>query len=130
MTKTFDNLFDDFIKDDETDSLLKRSSIKKIIETIVNFKKLNIGDVSEEQLDMELGEPTTTEEYIEDGLKYVRMIWKTSEGEFIKIIMTEILPEIVPVKTLEDLLAEAVAVEDYGLAIKLRDEIKNRSEKK
>ncbi len=130
MKKTFDDLFDDFIKDDESDSPIKRSDIKKTIETIANFKKLNRGDISEEQLGVELGEPTTTEEYVENGLKYIRMIWKTPEGEFIKIVMTDILPEVIPAKTLEDLLAEAVAVEDYPRAIKLRDEIKNRSEKK
>jgi len=127
MKKTFDDLFNEFIHNDESDSPLKRSDIKKTIETIANFKKFKKGEISEENVYKELGDPTTTEEYIDNGLKYVRLIWDTPQGQFIKVVVSDILPEEVP---LEKQLALAVEKEDYPKAIEIRDEIKKRAEKK
>lgn len=133
MSKTFDTLFNEFINSDESDSPSKRSEIKKVIETIVNFKKLDKGEISIFEIDAQLGEPTTTESFIKDGMMFTRLVWQTPQGEFVKLVATDVLPDeqdLPTIELLEEKLAEAVAEEDYPRAIALRDEIRKRSEKK
>jgi hypothetical protein len=72
-------------------------------------------------------EPTRTEEYVENGMKFIRLIWETPQGSFIKTAVVDILPEVESIESLRNQLTKAVDSEDYSKAIVLRDEIKKRS---
>lgn len=128
MKKTFDDIFNEFFGE-ALNTEAKNAEIRKVIQTIANFKRHNAGELSDEEVEMELGQPSTTEEYIEDGILYTKMVWKTSVGEYMKIVITDFKPKI-SIETLEEQLAEAVAVEDYSTAIAIRDEITKIKEKK
>lgn len=90
-----------------------------------------------------LGEPTSKEEFEEDGVVYVKSTWQTPEGVIVRIETKENIQfsseyfkkngiplgeKITPELTLEEQLEQAVKVENYEKCAELRDLIKKRDE--
>jgi hypothetical protein len=126
---------------------------------ILSQSKSNTPDIdSIKDIDSTLGEPDFVDYYEEDGFFYKKQIWITKMGRVIKKVMSdvpfidehdepkffkeelnnnqkrknrvdELFNRTRPSKSLEEMLEEAVAKEDYELAATLRDEIKRRDEK-
>lgn len=139
MFNRFDDLFNDFFNRKKMESNPLHEEIKKLIETIANFKKVEDEAKLEKEIDKELGKPSQIEEHIEGGLLYKKLTWFTPFGHFVKIIVTdadEAEPQPkrptrrVKEKSLEEQLKEAVEAENYELAIELRDKIKKENKPK
>jgi hypothetical protein len=125
MNKTFDELFNDFMR---TPPPPLQKKIDKISDIIAKFKKLDNEEEMMAEIDKQLGEPNRVETFEEDGIIFKKMTWITEEGEFVKLAIDSISPELYNSETpktltLEEQLVEAERVEDYELAIKLRDKI-------
>lgn len=135
--KSFDDLFNEFFNRKKSISPI-HDEIKKIIEGLTNIKKpsMEAEDMIAQQLGINLDEPTSTEEHIENGMRFTKLIWDTPRGRFMKIVVTDVVDtdNIIPKqqpkeqKSLEEQLQEAVDNEDYELAIKLRDRINKLKE--
>ncbi len=140
--KSFDELFNDFF--DEQSNKDKSSNpiheeIKKLMETLSSFKKSESLDAEEmiaNKLGINLDEPTSTEEIIEEGMRFTKLTWDTPNGRFVKIVVTDALSDDTnnkqskgtKSKTLDEQLQDALDNEDYELAIKLRDKINSLKE--
>ena len=85
------------------------------------------GDVGT-AIEKRLGPPDFEEEFIKDGINYIKSIWNTEQGQFVKIAASIAL-EREPKKSLQERLEEAVEEEDWNLAIILRDRINNEKNK-
>jgi excinuclease UvrABC helicase subunit UvrB len=134
----FNDLFNDFFNKGDKNASPLHDDLKKLMETIANFKAIDNEKKLEQEIDKELGKPTYIEEVVDDGLHYKKLTWITPHGKFAKIFVTDVEQEAVePMmgetygeyrkkhsKSLEKRLEEAVDAENYELAIKLRDEIK------
>jgi excinuclease UvrABC helicase subunit UvrB len=144
MRKTFDDLFNEFFnrrRNNNNTSI--NDEIQKIVQSLMSFKQVNT-EIHDESVEAELGEPDEIIEHIEMGMKFKKLVWNTPQGKFVKIIVTDVEPVPTPPpptedpltinrkkhsKSLEQRLKEAVEVEDYELAIKIRDEIKRNRKK-
>ena len=126
MFESFDDLFNEFFnKKKKTNPL--QDEIKKLIESIAQFKNIKNEAMLEKEIDKELGKPSIIEERIENGLRFKKITWHTPTGSFVKIIVTDVndTSETEPTTaSLEEQLKEAVESENYELAIQLRDQIK------
>jgi hypothetical protein len=134
MAEKFDDLFEDFFNKKKQTTPNLNEELKKIMESIKKFKNVDNEEDFDKVLDTELGEPTIIEEYIEDGFLFRKHIWQTPHGQFVKLVISEAPDSNVETnktgnKTLQQQLEDAVAVEDYALAIKLRDKIKAGGDK-
>lgn len=144
--KNFDDLFNEFFKRKSSIAPI-HNEIKKIIDSLTNYKKteLDVNEFGSEEaianhLGVDLSDPTSTEVYIQDGMKFTKLTWDTPKGRFVKIVVTDVLdendgltstPTDTPTeKSLEEQLQDAVDSEDFELAIKLRDDINSQKEKK
>lgn len=141
--KNFDDLFNDFFKRKSSITPI-HNEIKKIIDSLTNYKKteLDVNEFGSEEaianhLGVDLSNPTSTEEHVQDGMKFIKLTWDTPNGRFVKIVVTDVIdendslisPESIE-KSLEEQLQDAVDNEDFELAIKLRDDINSQKEKK
>lgn len=109
--------------------------IKKLIESIANFKNIENESMLEKEIDKELGKPSVIETRIEGDLEFKKLTWHTPTGSFVKIIVSDVNAdnketEKQKEKSLEEQLKEAVESENYELAIELRDRIKNSKKTK
>jgi len=134
--ENFDELFEKFFNEKmPNDNIFNNESfkidkIKKIIETLGNFKNIN----EHEDISNNLGEPSEIHEYEEDGILYKKLIWDVPNGKYVKIIISENEFKSDDIKlntsnkklTLEEQLKKAVDNENYELAVKLRDKIKSK----
>lgn len=138
--KNFDDLFNEFFNERAPINPI-HNEIKKIIDTLTNYKKteLDVNEFGSEEeianhLGLNLSNPTSTEEHIQDGMKFTKLTWDTPKGKFVKIVVTDVIDEndsiISTEKSLEEQLQDAVDNEDFELAIKLRDSINLQKEKK
>lgn len=132
----FDDLFNDFFNDKSNN---KKEDSSDIMANL--FKKLsNINNFDKEgmmeELNSSLGEPDEFENYEQDGVYFQKQIWNTKHGQVIKTIISDVpfndskkqsKKTRVP---LEIQLEEAVKLENYELAAKLRDRISKRKSKK
>ena len=135
MGKTFDDLFNDFFNNRKKTYATVNEELRKIIDSLMSFKKIE-NKVIDETIQQELGEPDQIIDHVENGMNFRKMIWNTPLGKFVQIVVTDVNSNEEPKeeedifkrrkhsKSLEQRLKEAVEVEDYELAIKLRDEIK------
>jgi CHASE3 domain sensor protein len=121
--KNFDELFNEFFNGVRKSG---KAEVDKLIETIEKFKSLKNEEDLEREIQNELGEPHETYRYKDDGFQFIKQVWNTPHGQFVKIIATDDLDEIIeePVKTLQQQLDAALEVEDYLEAARLRDLIK------
>lgn len=142
MGKTFDDLFNEFFNRRRSNTTSINDEIQKIIESLMSFKPTNV-KTHDESVEAELGEPDEIIEHTEMGMNFKKLIWNTPKGRFVKILVTDVEPVPTPPtedpltvgrkkhsKSLEQRLKEAVEVEDYELAIELRDEIKKNRRKR
>jgi excinuclease UvrABC helicase subunit UvrB len=124
----FNDLFNDFFNRRNKNVNPLHDELRKLMETIANFKSIENEKKLEQEIDKELGKPTHIEELINDGVHYKKLTWVTAHGKFVKIIVTDAEEETVKprvkTKPLEEQLQEAVEAENYELAIELRDKIK------
>lgn len=133
MDKTFNELFDDFfkrnnIKPEDKISDSAKTDAKKMIDMLTSSKNVdNIDEEVEKQIDAELGKPDVIEFFNEGEVFFEKRIWKTKNGDLIKLIVTDeptIKVAPVPAKSLEVQLQEAVDAEQFEKAAAIRDEIK------
>ena len=147
----FDDLFDEFFNEGEKPKSPEKNDdmgdITKVLKNLISLKKTGDTDALDNCLNDSLGEPDFVEFYEEDNMYFKREIWHTKMGKFVKTGMSDIPfkdehnesnfskePIIKnnkskkPTKSLDIMLEEAVAKEDYELAATLRDEIKRRVE--
>jgi len=120
----FDDLFNDFFNKKRMQANPLHEELKKLIETISVFKSIENEKKLDEEIDKELGKPTSIETRIDEGVLYKKLTWVTPHGSFVKIIVTDVEEETKKTtKSLEEQLKEAVELEEYELAIKIRDKI-------
>lgn len=132
----FDDLFDEFLngksnnkKDDSADMM---ANLFKKLSNLKNFDKEGMM----KELDSSLGEPDEFKNYEENGVYFQKQIWNTKHGQVIKTVISDV--PFKPPKTqtkkqriaLEVQLENAVKVENYELAAKLRDRIAKRDANK
>ncbi len=132
----FDDLFDDFLngksnnkKDDSADMM---ANLFKKLSNLKNFDKEGMM----KELDSSLGEPDEFKNYEENGVYFQKQIWNTKHGQVIKTVISDVPFKGSKTQTkkqripLEVQLEDAVKVENYELAAKLRDRIAKRDAKK
>jgi excinuclease UvrABC helicase subunit UvrB len=129
----FDNLYNEFLDnsdDDKNDDLVNEEA-KKILDMISNFKQ-PVNEMDADKLDKELeanlGDPDVIEYYKEEDFYVERRIWYKNSGMIIKTLMNDVPFENAnyfkePID-LEKELDEALKLENYELAVTLRDQIK------
>jgi hypothetical protein len=129
----FDNLYNEFLDnsdDDKNDDLVNEEA-NKILDMISNFKQ-PVNEMDADKLDKELeanlGDPDVIEYYKEEDFYVERRIWYKNSGMIIKTLMNDVPFENAnyfkePID-LEKELDEALKLENYELAVTLRDQIK------
>jgi hypothetical protein len=129
---SFNDLYNEFFNGGKKNINPLHEEIKKLIESIANFKNIENEAMLEKEIDKELGKPSVIETRIEGELEFKKLTWYTQSGTFVKIIVSDVkdntTEEKPKEKTLEEQLKEAVEAENYELAIELRDKI-NASKK-
>lgn len=142
MSKTFDELFNDFFSGDDDSEPNGTFNAEKINDILSSLGALeDIDEAVEKNIDESLGKPDKVEFYEENDLYYEKRIWHTSKGDFVKLIIRNTPPPITdvnpyikpsssvivksksrPIKvTLQEQLDEAVLAENYEMAAELRD---------
>lgn len=137
MEKSFDDLFEDFfnrrktVRKEDTSNEDRgqiNNQIADIIKAIRDSHTVGLdGDVGT-AIEKKLGPPDFEEKFTKDGVDYIKSIWNTQEGQFVKVAASISL-EREPQKSLQERLEEAVEEEDWNLAIILRDRINNEKKK-
>ena len=125
----FDNLFNDFFNyKGKVDPI--NEGLKKLLDSLQNFHDVSSEEEFDKRVQSELGEPDEIKEYTQDGLHFKNLIWNTPHGQFVEVFISKmsehaepVIREKVAVKSLQELLDDAVAIEDYKTACILRDKI-------
>lgn len=121
MGKNFDDLFNEFFKNDNSNENNKK--MEKLIKALTTPFDVE----SRKNIEETLGVPDEIENFENNGLFIRKQIWHTENGDVIKMLVSDIPFESEPKKlSLEEQLVEALDKEDYETAAKLRDEIKNK----
>jgi uncharacterized protein (DUF1697 family) len=121
MEKSFDDLFNEFFKNDNLNETNKK--MEKLIKALTTPFDIE----SRKNIEETLGVPDEIESFEDNGLFIRKQIWHTEKGDVIKMVVSDIPFESEPKKlSLEEQLEEALEKEDYETAAKLRDEIKNK----
>lgn len=137
MSKTFDELFDDFFKKNNTSDKMGdniKDEAKKMIDMLTNYNDVeNIDEAVEKEIDATLGKPDKIEFYNEGELFIERRTWHTPNGELVKLIVSDdptlkVTPA--PEKSLQEKLDEAVKAEEFEKAAAIRDEMKKSKKDK
>jgi hypothetical protein len=135
MSKTFDELFDDFFKrhnikpEDKIEGPMK-DDVMKIIDLLSTFNgSEDINPDEEELFDEALGKPDKIEFYNDGNLFFEKRIWYTDKGTLVKLIVND--DPMIPVeplikKSLEQQLTEAVDSEEFEKAAAIRDKINSK----
>jgi excinuclease UvrABC helicase subunit UvrB len=125
MDKTFDDLFNEFLKrnkeiiGDDTTSTFKNEA-KKLIDMIKNFE--SVGDELDKKMDLTLGKPDRIETYSDGILFFENRVWHTPNGDIVKVIILDNPNNLKePEKSLQEQLDEAIANEEYEKAAQIRD---------
>jgi uncharacterized protein (DUF1697 family) len=121
MEKSFDDLFNEFFKNDDSNETNKK------MEMLIKALTTPFDIESRKNIEETLGVPDEIESFKDNGLFIKKEIWHTEKGDVIKMIVSDIPFESETKKlSLEEQLEEALDKEDYETAAKLRDEIKNK----
>jgi hypothetical protein len=119
MEKSFDDLFNEFFKNDVSNETNKK--MEKLIKALTTPFDIE----SRKNIEETLGVPDEIESFEDNGLFIRKQIWHTEKGDVIKMVVSDIPFESEPKKlSLEEQLEKALEKEDYETAAKLRDEIK------
>lgn len=121
MTKSFDDLFNEFFK--KNNSNLNKEKIEMLLKALTN--PLDVDKTND--IDELLGTPDIIQTFENDGLFIRKEIWHTEKGDVVKMIVNDTPFEEEPKKiSLEEQLKEALDKEDYETAAKLRDKINSK----
>jgi hypothetical protein len=125
MDKTFDDLFNEFLKrnkeiiGDNTTSTFKNEA-KKLIDMIKNFE--SVGDELDKKMELTLGKPDRIETYSDGIFFFENRVWHTPNGDIVKLIVSDNPNNLKePEKSLQEQLDEAIANEEYEKAAQIRD---------
>lgn len=143
MSKTFDELFNDFLKRYKKKSLKPNEPSSKFdaIKLINLLDKIsildNVDEDIEKSLDISLGDPDKIEYYMEDDLYCEKRSWNTPNGVLVKLTMSDtplekIATEVKDVPknvNIQKQLDIAIENENYELAAKLHKVIEKEKEK-
>ena len=118
MENEFDGLFDDFFGDEE--------KIKKLIDRLNNFNELGSHEMKKRS-----DKPDKIEKFEKNGIKYIRSTWFVDGGKIVRVDTVDDIEdaEIVDsfsIKSLEQLLNEAIENEEYEKAAEIRNKINKK----
>ncbi len=135
--KTFDELYDEFFggdkpkKSKKTNKDLNSKNLSeemlKMIESLSKFKEITNPD-EQFEIDHEYGPADKVEFFTEDDLFFKRSTWVVEDGEIVKLEVSDAPFQEEEIKTLEELLQDALESENYELAAEIRDEM-NKNKK-
>jgi len=135
--KTFDELYDEFFggdkpkKSKKTNKDLNSKNLSeemlKMIESLSKFKEITNPD-EQFEIDNEYGPADKVEFFTEDDLFFKRSTWVVEDGEIVKLEVSDAPFQEEEIKTLEELLQDALESENYELAAEIRDEM-NKNKK-
>lgn len=120
---TFDELYDEFMRNDDDDDKLENLSPSKIFE-MIGFPMVDVSQDLEAFFDDSLGEPDNITFFEKDGFYYEKREWIRNGNSFSKYFTHDQKPD--NMLTLEEQLEIAIKDENYEEASRLRDEIKKR----
>ena len=145
MDKTFDDLFNEFFKEEPkkdepkvTPNIENKNlpnEIKRILDNIGGIENTDsIDEYIEKEIDANLGEPDKIEHFTDNGVFYEKKIWHTPSGDFVKVIFKDSPFGTVQsikeapvghslIEVLEAELEKALKNEQYEKAAELRDNI-------
>jgi excinuclease UvrABC helicase subunit UvrB len=126
MKKTFNELFEEFFKK----TITPVDKTTGYTTTPVRVIKINLS--TEEDIDKTLGPPDRIEFTNEGNLFFEKRIWKTENGDIVKLISTDdpMFERIEPVReVLKKQLEDALEKEEFEKAAAIRDLLK-KGEKK
>jgi excinuclease UvrABC helicase subunit UvrB len=135
--KTFDELYDEFFggdkpkKSKKTNKDLNSKNLSeemlKMIESLSKFREITNPD-EQFEIDNEYGPADKVEFFTEDDLFFKRSTWVVEDGEIVKLEVSDAPFQEEEIKTLEELLQDALESENYELAAEIRDEM-NKNKK-
>ena len=135
--KTFDELYDEFFGGDKPkksrrskkkpDTGKLGEEMKRMIESLSKFRQITDAD-EQFEIDNEYGPADKVEFFTEDDLFFKRSTWVVEDGEIVKLEVSDTPFDVEEPKSLEELLQEALEVENYELAAEIRDEM-NKNKK-
>ena len=126
----FDDLFGEFFNGPQKDPL--KDEISRIMKSLMGFKKISN---SEDEIYDKLGEPDEIIKGEQDGVIFEKQIWHRDGGHYVRLVFENTTPETpvpetpvpeAPKLSLEEQLQNAVDLEDWDLAIQLRDKINSK----
>lgn len=118
---TFDELFDEFMKNFDDEDKQEKLTPSQIFE-MIGFPMVDVSKDLEAFFDDSLGEPDNITFIEKDGLFYEKQEWIRNGNSFSKHFVHDKKPY--GMLTLEEKLDRAIETEDYEEASRLRDEIK------
>lgn len=121
--KEFDKIYGEFFG--------SKKKIKEIIKNIINFRFMNVENYTSSDDYMFTTKPDHIERFNEGPFKFEKRIWIKENGDkIIQVLMVDEYDTEVEEVDLEKQLTNALEVEDYDTAIKLRDMINKKNGKK
>ena len=121
--KEFDKIYTEFFG--------SKKKIKEIVKNIINFRFMDVENYSSSDDYMFTTKPDHIERFNEGPFKFEKRIWIKENGDkIIQVLMVDEYDTEVEEVDLEKQLTNALEVEDYDTAIKLRDMINNKNRKK
>jgi len=121
--KEFDKIYTEFFGN--------KKKIKEIVKNIVNFRFMDVENYSSSDDYMFTTKPDHIERFNEGPFKFEKRIWIKEDGDkIIQVLMVDEYDSEVEEVDLEKQLTNALEVEDYDTAIKLRDMTNKKNGKK
>ena len=121
--KEFDKIYTEFFG--------SKKKIKEIVKNIINFRFMDVENYSSSDDYMFTTKPDHIERFNEGPFKFEKRIWVKENGDkIIQVLMVDEYDTEVEEVDLEKQLTNALEVEDYDTAIKLRDMINKKNRKK
>jgi hypothetical protein len=134
MSKTFDELFNEFFKKNKVNpeqniqDELKNEAME-LLNMLTGNITTNIDEAMEQQFDENLGKPDSIEFYNEGDVFFEKRTWYTDKGNLVKLIISDepnLPPQEEKERDLETELNNALENEEYEKAAIIRDLIKKR----
>lgn len=120
--KEFDKIYTEFFGN--------KKKIKEIVKNIVNFRFMDVENYSSSDDYMFTTKPDHIERFNEGPFKFEKRIWVKENGDkIIQVLMVDEYDTEVEEVDLEKQLTNALEIEDYDTAIKLRDMINKKNRK-
>lgn len=126
----FDDFFNNFFNKPKKTPFEEK--LGDMMKSLMDFRKMTPDEDEIESVYESLGKPDETHTFEEDGFLFQKHVWHRPEGQYVRIVVSEKDSDIESMpepKTLEEQLQEALDVENYELAIQLRDKIKEKVSK-